>query len=159
MDLGKRVTSGVDLWLNTPEPPQEASGTSGMKAAVNGVPSLSVLDGGWIEGHIEGLTGWSIGENRARAGGDGDRSKDAASLYENLVDVILPLFYRDRNRFVDVMRFSIALDGSFFDTQRMMHEYELQAYFQVHCCGREKTAAEFVRQATTCPVVGSQSRC
>jgi starch phosphorylase len=129
MEIGKRVTSGVDLWLNTPEPPQEASGTSGMKAAVNGVPSLSILDGWWIEGHIEGLTGWSIGENGARAGGEGDRSKDAASLYDKLENVILPLFYRDRDRFIDVRRFSIALNGSFFNTQRMMHEYVLKAYF------------------------------
>ena len=129
MGLGKRVTSGVDLWLNTPEPPQEASGTSGMKAAVNGVPSLSVLDGWWIEGHIEGLTGWSIGESGARAGGAGDRPEDAASLYDKLENVILPLFYRDRDRFVDVMRFAIALNGSFFNTQRMMHEYVLKAYF------------------------------
>jgi len=129
MELGKRVTSGVDLWLNTPEPPQEASGTSGMKAAVNGVPSLSVLDGWWIEGHIEGLTGWSIGENGAREGGAGDRSKDAVSLYDKLEKVILPLFYCDRDSFIDVMRFSIALNGSFFNTQRMMHEYVLKAYF------------------------------
>ncbi len=129
MDLGKLVTAGVDLWLNTPEPPQEASGTSGMKAAVNGVPSLSVLDGWWIEGHIEGLTGWSIGGNGARAGAEGDRPKDAAALYDKLENVILPLFYRDRDRFVDVMRFSIALNGSFFNTQRMMHEYVLKAYF------------------------------
>lgn len=62
MTLGAMITAGVDLWLNTPEPPLEASGTSGMKASLNGVPNLSVLDGWWIEGHIEGLTGWSIGE-------------------------------------------------------------------------------------------------
>ncbi len=128
MELGKLVTSGVDLWLNTPEPPQEASGTSGMKAAVNGVPSLSVLDGWWIEGRIEGLTGWSIGEHTARTGGGGDRAHDAASLYDKLEEVILPLFYRDRDRFIDVMRLAIALNGSFFNSQRMMHEYVLKAY-------------------------------
>jgi glucan phosphorylase len=66
MKLGMMITSGVDLWLNTPQPPMEASGTSGMKAALNGVPSLSVLDGWWIEGHIEGVTGWSIGETNRR---------------------------------------------------------------------------------------------
>jgi len=129
MELGKLVTSGVDLWLNTPEPPQEASGTSGMKAAVNGVPSLSVLDGWWIEGHIEGLTGWSIGGNSDQADGEAHRSKDAESLYAKLENVILPLFYGDRDRFIEVMRFSIALNGSFFNTQRMMHEYVLKAYF------------------------------
>ncbi len=66
MKLGMMITSGVDLWLNTPQPPMEASGTSGMKAALNGVPNLSVLDGWWIEGHIEGVTGWSIGETNRR---------------------------------------------------------------------------------------------
>src|SRR5580704_7566754 len=64
LDLGGKITSGVDLWLNTPQFPLEASGTSGMKAALNGVPSLSILDGWWVEGHIEGVTGWSIGEPR-----------------------------------------------------------------------------------------------
>jgi starch phosphorylase len=128
MALGRLVTSGVDLWLNTPEPPQEASGTSGMKAALNGVPSLSVLDGWWIEGHIEGLTGWAIGEDRERAGGENDRAADAASLYDKLEHVILPLYYRHRDRFADVMRHSIALNGSFFNTHRMVHEYVLKAY-------------------------------
>ncbi|MBI2357562.1 MAG: alpha-glucan family phosphorylase, partial [Deltaproteobacteria bacterium] len=82
LDLGKKITSGVDVWLNTPQPPMEASGTSGMKAALNGVPSLSILDGWWIEGCIEGVTGWSIGED-ARANSPGpDSLKDARSLYE-----------------------------------------------------------------------------
>ena len=81
MELARDLTSGVDVWLNTPQPPLEASGTSGMKAALNGVPSLSILDGWWIEGHIEGITGWSIGE----AGrGASDTARDAACLYEKL---------------------------------------------------------------------------
>ena len=84
MELARDLTSGVDVWLNTPEPPLEASGTSGMKAALNGVPSLSVLDGWWIEGHIEGITGWSIGEAGRGAEDRGDRTKDAACLYEKL---------------------------------------------------------------------------
>ncbi len=88
MEIGAMLTAGVDVWLNTPEPPMEASGTSGMKAALNGVPSLSVLDGWWVEGHVEGITGWSIGE------GD-DRSRDAASLYQKLEDVVVPLFYNE----------------------------------------------------------------
>jgi len=129
MGLGKLITSGVDLWLNTPEPPQEASGTSGMKAALNGVPSLSVLDGWWIEGHIEGLTGWSIGDGGSNTAGESERRKDALSLYEKLENVILPLFYRDRDKFIDVMRFCIALNGSFFNTQRMMQEYVVKAYY------------------------------
>ncbi|HWP47596.1 MAG TPA: alpha-glucan family phosphorylase [Candidatus Limnocylindrales bacterium] len=130
MELAKMMTSGVDLWLNTPQPPLEASGTSGMKAAINGIPSLSVLDGWWIEGHIEGITGWSIGENGRGMGESSDRSQDASSLYDKLERVIIPLFYHDRDRFLDVMRHSIALNGSFFNTHRMMQEYVLKAYFR-----------------------------
>jgi starch phosphorylase len=130
MELGKMMTSGVDLWLNTPQPPLEASGTSGMKAALNGVPSLSILDGWWIEGHIEGITGWSIGENEQGMGENRDRTKDALSLYNKLEQVILPLFYHDRDRFIDVMLHSIALNGSFFNTHRMIQQYVLNAYFR-----------------------------
>ncbi len=130
LEFGKLMTSGVDLWLNTPQPPLEASGTSGMKAALNGVPSLSILDGWWIEGHIEGVTGWAIGEDGRGMGEDIDRSKDALSLYDKLERVIIPLFYQDRDRFIDVMRHSIALNGSFFNTHRMIQQYVLKAYFE-----------------------------
>ena len=130
MGLGKMITSGVDLWLNTPQPPMEASGTSGMKAALNGVPSLSVLDGWWIEGHLEGITGWAIGEARRGHEESSNGLKDAQSLYDKLEHTILPLFYRDRDRFIDVMRNSIAINGSFFNTHRMMQEYVLKAYFR-----------------------------
>src|SRR3990172_1421696 len=125
MDLARNITSGVDVWLNTPEPPLEASGTSGMKAALNGVPSLSVMDGWWVEGHIEGLTGWSIGEP-----GDKRTSsrEDAVALYEKLEGLVVPTFYRQPDRFVDVMRHAIALNGSFFHTQRMLQEYLCKAY-------------------------------
>jgi glycogen phosphorylase len=129
MTLGAMITSGVDLWLNTPEPPMEASGTSGMKASLNGVPNLSVLDGWWVEGHIEGLTGWSIGEPTHGKGDERDHSLDAPSLYDKLEHAIVPLFYRDRERFIDVMVYSIAINGSFFNTHRMVQEYVLNAYF------------------------------
>ena len=129
MTLGGMITSGVDLWLNTPEPPMEASGTSGMKASLNGVPNLSVLDGWWIEGHIEGLTGWPIGEPAHGKGDKRDHSLDAPSLYDKLEHAIVPLFYRDRVRFMDVMAYSIAINGSFFNTHRMVQEYVLNAYF------------------------------
>jgi starch phosphorylase len=127
--LGKLVTSGVDVWLNTPEPPLEASGTSGMKAALNGVPSLSVLDGWWIEGHIEGITGWSIGDDVYSPEKPVDRKSDAASLYHKLEDVVVPLFYRNRDGFTEIMRHAIALNGSFFNTHRMLQQYVLKAYF------------------------------
>ena len=122
------MVAGVDLWLNTPRRPFEASGTSGMKAALNGIPSLSVLDGWWIEGHIEGVTGWCIGEDSRKMEEDQDRPKDAASLYDKLERVVIPLFYHDRGNYLDVMRHSIALNGSFFNTDRMLREYLLKAY-------------------------------
>ena len=128
-ELGALLTSGVDVWLNTPLPPLEASGTSGMKAALNGVPSLSVLDGWWIEGCIEGVTGWAIdgiGEGIEPA----DRTpQDAASLYRQLGNVVVPLYYGNRDRFIEVMRHAIALNASHFNTQRMVQEYITKAYF------------------------------
>jgi starch phosphorylase len=127
MALGKLLCSGVDVWLNTPLRPQEASGTSGMKAALNGVPSLSVLDGWWIEGHIEGVTGWSVGE-----GNENDSPAEAVSLYDKLEHVILPLFYREPDNFAHVMRSAIALNGSFFNTQRMIFQYLRNAYTGAH---------------------------
>jgi len=128
MDLAKRMIAGVDVWLNTPQPPLEASGTSGMKAALNGVPSFSVLDGWWIEGRIEGVTGWAIGEDGRGADLGGERSKVVSSLYDKLEHIISPLFYRERDRFLDVMLHAIALNGSFFNTHRMISQYVLKAY-------------------------------
>ena len=127
--LARLMTAGVDLWLNTPQAPLEASGTSGMKAAVNGVPSLSVLDGWWVEGCIEGITGWAIGGDRAGNGGDDDRAHDAGALYEKLERVILPMFYGDRDRYLEIMRHTIALNASFFNTERMIDQYVRKAYF------------------------------
>jgi starch phosphorylase len=129
LELGRLMTSGVDVWLNTPVPPREASGTSGMKAALNGVPSLSILDGWWIEGCIEGVTGWSIEEGVADTEPENKRSKDAESLYDKLENIVAPLFYHDRNGFINIMCHAIALNGSFFNTQRMMQQYVLKAYF------------------------------
>jgi starch phosphorylase len=130
MELGGLMTSGVDLWLNTPEYPLEASGTSGMKAALNGVPSLSVLDGWWVEGHIEGVTGWSVGELRRNVEEPPDREDEMASLYNKLQTVIIPLFYNDRNKYLEVMQHAIAINGSFFNTQRMVQQYVTDAYLR-----------------------------
>lgn len=125
MALGKLICSGVDVWLNTPLRPQEASGTSGMKAALNGVPSFSVLDGWWIEGHIEGVTGWSIGEANGR---ENDWETEVQSLYDKFERAILPLFYNQRDKFAQVMRSAIAINGSFFNTHRVMFQYMRNAY-------------------------------
>jgi starch phosphorylase len=122
MKLGQGLCAGVDLWLNTPLRPQEASGTSGMKAALNGVPSLSVLDGWWVEGHIEGVTGWAIEDDRAPVTTESD------CLYGKLEHVILPLFYQMPEDFARVMRSAIALNGAFFNTQRMVEQYVRNAY-------------------------------
>jgi glycogen phosphorylase len=128
--LAKRIVSGVDLWLNSPRSPQEASGTSGMKAAVNGVPSLSILDGWWIEGHIEGITGWTFGSNGRTINPDTADQNDALSLYDKLEQVVMPIFYSEKDHYVEVMLHAIALNGSFFNTHRMIQQYVLNAYFK-----------------------------
>lgn len=125
MQMAQALTAGVDLWLNTPQKAQEASGTSGMKAALNGVPSLSVLDGWWLEGHLEGITGWAIGEDRETPS---DPARDAASLADKLEYVVLPMYYRLPEAYAEVMRHAIALNGSFFNAQRMVTQYLQNAY-------------------------------
>ncbi|MCR4292975.1 MAG: alpha-glucan family phosphorylase [Candidatus Kuenenia sp.] len=127
IDMGKKLTSGVDLWLNTPLRPNEASGTSGMKAAHNGVPSFSVLDGWWVEGHIEGITGWSIGKEASDISDDG--KTEIQGMYEKLEAVIVPMFYNDREKWIDIMKHSIAINASFFNTHRMVLQYVLNSYF------------------------------
>ena len=124
MRWGRLITSGVDLWLNNPMRPQEASGTSGMKAALNGVPSFSVVDGWWAEGHIEGITGWAIGSSEVAE----DPSIEIAALYDKLERDIVPMFYGRPNRYSEIMRYTIALNASFFNTQRMVLQYISNAY-------------------------------
>jgi starch phosphorylase len=125
MELAKLVTAGADLWLNTPQRPLEASGTSGMKAAHNGVPSLSVLDGWWIEGHIEDVTGWSIGP--AVSAPSVAQTTDLPDLYVKL-ERILRLFHGDRAGWIQVMRHAVALNASYFNTHRMVQQYIVSAY-------------------------------
>ena len=126
MELAKQMVAGVDLWLNTPKRPNEASGTSGMKAAHNGVPSLSIMDGWWIEGCIEGITGWSIGP--VADDGHSSDAEDAASLYDKLENNVLKMFYHQHGLWVDIMRYSIAINASFFNTHRMVQQYVTNAY-------------------------------
>ena len=126
MALAKVITAGVDLWLNTPQRPQEASGTSGMKAALNGIPSLSVLDGWWVEGCVEGVTGWAIGYDTKIVGDES--ASEAASLYDKLEHQIVPMFYRAPEAYAQIMRSCIALNASFFNTHRMLSQYKANAY-------------------------------
>ena len=126
MELAKLIIPGVDVWLNTPKRPFEASGTSGMKACLNGVPSLSILDGWWLEGCIECVTGWAIGSIDTD---QSDDSKDAEDLYDKLEQVILPMFYGKRDAWAQIMQNTIAFNSSFFNSHRMVQQYLLNAYF------------------------------
>ncbi len=125
LELARLLCSGVDLWVNTPQRPYEASGTSGMKAALNGVPSLSILDGWWIEGHVEGATGWSIGETWDA---ESDDTADSHALFDKLELEIAPTFYQRPDAYTSVMRSAIAINGSFFNAQRMVSQYLEAAY-------------------------------
>ena len=125
--LAVLLVSGVDVWLNTPRPPHEASGTSGMKAAHNGVPSLSVLDGWWLEGFVEGITGWAIGP-QIGAGVQRTDADDADDLYRTLDAKILALYRQDGDGWSRLLRSTIAFNASFFNTQRMLQQYVAMAY-------------------------------
>ena len=129
MELGKLITGGVDLWLNTPTRPLEASGTSGMKAAHNGVPNFSILDGWWIEGWIENKTGWAIGPLPSGPQVDEKSNQfDANDLYEKLEKEIIPTYYHKRSTWIEIMRQAISFNASFFNTYRMLMEYCMNIY-------------------------------
>jgi starch phosphorylase len=133
MDMALKLVSGVDVWLNTPMRPLEASGTSGMKATHNGVPNFSVLDGWWIEGHIEGFTGWSIGPNPSEnkvSESTKDNFQDAEDLYSKLENCIIPTFYRDRHSWVRIMQNAIGKNAYYFNSHRMMRRYVTEAYIR-----------------------------
>lgn len=132
MEIALSLVSGVDVWLNTPMRPLEASGTSGMKATHNGVPNFSVLDGWWIEGHIEGFTGWSIGpepsENSVNEGYMD--SRDAMDLYNKLENIIIPIYYNDRHTWIRIMQNAIGKNAYYFNSHRMMRRYVTEAYIR-----------------------------
>jgi starch phosphorylase len=131
MDVASSLIPGVDVWLNNPLRPLEASGTSGMKAALNGVPNFSVLDGWWIEGHIEGVTGWSIGPPPTETTTQVNHSdEDVLDLYRKLETVIMPLFYNDRAGWIRVMKNAIGKNAYYFNTHVMMRRYVTDAYLR-----------------------------
>jgi starch phosphorylase len=129
MEMAAKLTSGVDVWLNTPLPPFEASGTSGMKAAHNGVVNFSVLDGWWIEGWIEGVTGWSIGpEPKEKLSIDDRKNRELEDLYNKMAYIIVPTFYQKRNEWIELVRNSIEKIAYYFNSHRMMRRYATDAY-------------------------------
>jgi starch phosphorylase len=129
MDMATKLTSGVDVWLNTPLPPMEASGTSGMKAAHNGVVNFSVLDGWWLEGCVEGLTGWAIGPSPTQWLSEQEtRKREIADLYNKLEYLIIPKFYEQRDNWITMMKNSIGKVAYYFNTHRMMRRYATEAY-------------------------------
>jgi starch phosphorylase len=132
LDLARQMVSGCDVWLNTPVPPLEASGTSGMKAALNGVPSLSVIDGWWVEGCVEGVTGWAIGNDGHADSTEASNALHARALYDKLQFAVLPTYYGNRERYLEIMRSCISINASFFNSQRMVLQYVAEAYRDGH---------------------------
>jgi len=129
MQIASKLTSGVDVWLNTPIPPMEASGTSGMKAAHNGVINFSILDGWWIEGCIEGVTGWGIGPHPSElVSVDERRKRELNDLYSKLEYLIVPTFYKNRDAWIMLMKNSIAKLAYYFQTQGVLKRYITEAY-------------------------------
>jgi len=129
MEIAAKLTSGVDVWLNTPLPPLEASGTSGMKAAHNGVINFSVLDGWWIEGWIEGVTGWSIGPPPNKPIREEERRRmEIEDLYNKLKYLIIPTFYKRRDEWIRIMNNSIGKVAYYFNSHRMIRRYVTEAY-------------------------------
>ncbi len=131
MDVAYRMIPGVDVWLNNPMRPLEASGTSGMKAALNGVPNFSVLDGWWIEGHIEGVTGWSIGPPPTETSVEPNNAEeDVLDLYHKLEKIIIPLYYENRPAWIKIMKNAIGKNAYYFNTHVMMRRYVTEAYIR-----------------------------
>jgi starch phosphorylase len=129
MNLGALITAGVDVWLNTPIRPREASGTSGMKAVHNGVPNFSVLDGWWIEGWDENITGWAIGPEATETNlVENNNAEDVEDLYDKLENIIIPMYYTNRPQWISIMKNAIAKNANFFNTSRMVKEYATKAY-------------------------------
>jgi len=129
IDMAKVLVAGADVWLNNPRRPLEACGTSGIKAAMNGVLNLSVYDGWWLEGGIDGVNGWGVGKRADWSDlSDSVEGEDEASLYSKLSTSVLPTFYKERERWVDMQKRSIATVGPLFNSYRMVEEYVTRVY-------------------------------
>jgi starch phosphorylase len=129
LEIAAKLVSGVDVWLNNPLRPYEASGTSGMKAAHNGVINFSVLDGWWIEGWIENVTGWAIGPSPGEVlSVEEVKTRELNDLYNKLDYIIIPMFYQRRDEWVKIMKNSISKIAYYFNTHRMMRRYMTEAY-------------------------------
>lgn len=126
--LARQLVRGSDVWLNTPRRPLEASGTSGMKAAMNGVLNFSVLDGWWIEGYqMDPLSGFSIGPSDESVNPSNNDNEDIDDMYSKLQNEIIPLYYNSREAWILRMKHSITL-GAYFNTHRVISEYRGKAW-------------------------------
>ena len=125
MELSLKLVSGVDVWLNNPIRPKEASGTSGMKAAANGTMNFSVIDGWWVEGWNENITGWAIGDESSHIGNE---HYEREHMYSKLEHVILPMYHNDSKHWIEMMKNAISINGGHFQTHRMLLEYIAKAY-------------------------------
>jgi starch phosphorylase len=129
LELAAKLIPGVDVWLNTPLRPLEASGTSGMKAAHNGVINFSVLDGWWVEGWVEGVTGWAIGPHPdEQLSADEAETRELDDLYNKLEYIIIPMFYQNRDEWIEMMENSVGKIAYYFNSHRMMRRYVTEAY-------------------------------
>jgi starch phosphorylase len=128
MEIGRMLTRGSDIWLNNPRRPNEASGTSGMKAAMNGVLNLSIMDGWWPEACQHGINGWQIGDAFQSSDIEEQDRHDLQSLYKVLLDEVLPTYYNNRGKWVEMMKNSINSTRYEFSMERMLKEYYEKLY-------------------------------
>lgn len=128
MEIGKALTRGADIWLNNPRRPLEACGTSGMKAAMNGIMNLSTLDGWWAEACQHGENGWAIGDDKVYANSDEHDKRDAESLYQVLSKEVIPTYYDNRKRWISMMQASISTTKETFCAETMVKHYYQKLY-------------------------------